>query len=183
MRRLIWGFAGRTYHIVGNLMHWLNYYSMTLRPLTQHGLEFLSLKGGCTGSSKSTLVKIPHCWKSHVAVFFMRTAKTLIRLSWCLGWSVSSLHTQPHCFVFTCRRSINKSLNCTQLYLHKSLYSKTVWSGHLEIDKTKIFMTIGSLMKVESTYIKNYKVKPILSGHSEIDKTKILMTKCSLTKV
>ena len=24
MRRLIWGFAGRTYHIVGNLMHWLN---------------------------------------------------------------------------------------------------------------------------------------------------------------
>ena len=25
MRRLIWGFAGRTYHIVGNLMHWLNF--------------------------------------------------------------------------------------------------------------------------------------------------------------
>ena len=23
MRRLIWGFAGRTYHIVGNLIHWL----------------------------------------------------------------------------------------------------------------------------------------------------------------
>ena len=25
MCRLIGGFAGRTYHIVGNLMHWLNY--------------------------------------------------------------------------------------------------------------------------------------------------------------
>ena len=25
MRRLIWGFAGRTYHIVGNLIHWLIY--------------------------------------------------------------------------------------------------------------------------------------------------------------
>ena len=24
------------------------------------------LKGGCTGSSESTLVKMPHCWKSHV---------------------------------------------------------------------------------------------------------------------
>ena len=35
--------------------------------LTEHHLEFLSLKGGCTGSSESTLVKIPHCWKSHVA--------------------------------------------------------------------------------------------------------------------
>ena len=27
MRRLICGFAGRTYHIVGNLMHWLNYHN------------------------------------------------------------------------------------------------------------------------------------------------------------
>ena len=26
MRRLISGFAARTYHIVGNLMSWLNYY-------------------------------------------------------------------------------------------------------------------------------------------------------------
>ena len=25
------------------------------------------LKGGCTGLSESTLVKMPHCWKSHVA--------------------------------------------------------------------------------------------------------------------
>ena len=31
-------------------------------------MEFLSLIGGCTGSSESTLVKIPHCWKSHVTV-------------------------------------------------------------------------------------------------------------------
>ena len=34
--------------------------------LTQHHLEFLSLKGGCTGSSGSIHVKMPHCWKSHV---------------------------------------------------------------------------------------------------------------------
>ena len=39
---------------------------MTLKLLTEHHLEFLSLKGGCTSSSESTLVKIPHCWKSHV---------------------------------------------------------------------------------------------------------------------
>ena len=32
MRRLIWGFAGRTYHIVGNLMHWLKYnFQMNLK--------------------------------------------------------------------------------------------------------------------------------------------------------
>ena len=30
-------------------------------------LEFLSLKGGNTGLSESTHVKMPHCWKSQVA--------------------------------------------------------------------------------------------------------------------
>ena len=39
---------------------------MTNKLLTKHSLEFLSLKGGCTGSSESTLVKMPHCWKSQV---------------------------------------------------------------------------------------------------------------------
>ena len=29
--------------------------------LTEHNLEFLSFKGGCTGSSETTLVKMPHC--------------------------------------------------------------------------------------------------------------------------
>ena len=41
-------------------------YSMNVKPLIEHHLEFLSLKGGCTGSPESYLVKIPHCWKSHV---------------------------------------------------------------------------------------------------------------------
>ena len=41
-------------------------FSLTLRLLTEHHLEFLSLKEGCTGSSESTLIKMPHCWKSHV---------------------------------------------------------------------------------------------------------------------
>ena len=39
---------------------------MTIKLLTEHYFEFLSLKGGCTGSSESTLGKMPHCWKSHV---------------------------------------------------------------------------------------------------------------------
>ena len=39
---------------------------MIVNLLTEHQLEFLSLKGGCTGFSDSTIVKMPHCWKSHV---------------------------------------------------------------------------------------------------------------------
>ena len=38
---------------------------MSVKLLTEHHLEFLSLKGGCAGMSESTLVKMPHCWKSH----------------------------------------------------------------------------------------------------------------------
>ena len=38
---------------------------MIVKLLTEHHLEFLSLKIGCRGSSESTHVKMPHCWKSH----------------------------------------------------------------------------------------------------------------------
>ena len=39
---------------------------MSVKLLTEHYLEFLSLKGDCTCSCESTLVKMPHCLKSHV---------------------------------------------------------------------------------------------------------------------
>ena len=39
---------------------------MRVELLCVHHLEFLSLKRGFTGSSESTLVKMPHCWKSRV---------------------------------------------------------------------------------------------------------------------
>ena len=42
-------------------------YSMNAKLLTEQHLEFLNLKGGCTGSSESTLIKMSYCWKSHVA--------------------------------------------------------------------------------------------------------------------
>ena len=39
---------------------------MTVKLLTEHNLELLHSKGGCKDLSESTLVKMPHCWKSHV---------------------------------------------------------------------------------------------------------------------
>ena len=39
---------------------------MIVKLLTEHHLEFLSLKVGCRGSSESTLAKMSSCWKSHV---------------------------------------------------------------------------------------------------------------------
>ena len=40
---------------------------MGIKLLTEHHLEFLRLKGDCTGPPESIYVKMPHCWKSHVA--------------------------------------------------------------------------------------------------------------------
>ena len=40
---------------------------MIVKLLIEHHLEFLSLKGGCRGSSESTLVKMSNCWKSFAA--------------------------------------------------------------------------------------------------------------------
>ena len=40
---------------------------MNIKLLAEHHLELLSLKGGYTGLSGSTLTKMPHCWKSHFA--------------------------------------------------------------------------------------------------------------------
>ena len=44
---------------------------MSVKLLTEHHLEFLSLKGGCTGSSESTHVKMSNCWKSHAPAQFI----------------------------------------------------------------------------------------------------------------
>ena len=45
---------------------------MSVKLLTEHHLEFLSLKDGSRVPSESTLVKLPHCWKSHVTAQYNR---------------------------------------------------------------------------------------------------------------
>ena len=49
---------------------------MSVKLLTEHRFEFLSLKGDCACSSESTLAKMPHCWKSHVAAHMSPGAMT-----------------------------------------------------------------------------------------------------------
>ena len=50
---------------------------MTVKLLTEHHFEFLGLTGGCTGLSESTLVKMPHCWKSHVAAQLSQSCREM----------------------------------------------------------------------------------------------------------
>ena len=52
---------------------------MIVKLLTEYHLEFLSLKGGCRGSSRFTLVKMSNCLKSHAAALML---KTLLCMCW-----------------------------------------------------------------------------------------------------
>ena len=62
---------------------------MALRLPTEHHLELLSLKGGCTDSSESTFVKVPHCWKSHVAAqLFPQVITSILSIHVCVCLSV-----------------------------------------------------------------------------------------------
>ena len=58
---------------------------MIVKLLTERHLEFLSLKGGCTGSSESTLVKMSNCWKSHaLAQYLIKPSISITRILPCI---------------------------------------------------------------------------------------------------
>ena len=62
---------------------------MIVKQLTDYHLQFLSLKEGCRGSSKSTHVKMPHCWNSHALAYFVLIGDTI---------EVNVMHVYNGCF-------------------------------------------------------------------------------------
>ena len=76
-------------------------YTMIVKLQTEHHLEFVSLKGGCRGSSESTHVKMPHCWKSHALAHYFYIFKTVSNVLsvlycdvslWCLKFIYGIIH-------------------------------------------------------------------------------------------
>ena len=63
-------------------------YSMSVKLLTKHHLELLSLKGGCPGSSESTHVKMPHCWKSHALAHLFQMSGDLAKQRTLCKWTL-----------------------------------------------------------------------------------------------
>ena len=89
---------------------------MTVKLLTEQCLEFLSLKGGCTGLSESTLVKMPHCWKSHVAAHDFGTYLISALMMWYHRLLVRSCEQADH--VRNCQRRIMVSnRNCLLIWI------------------------------------------------------------------
>ena len=94
---------------------------MTLKLLTEHHLEFLSVKGGCTDSSESTLVKMPHCWKLHVAAQFLirESAITYMLPSTDLNGDLLSV-PEPKCA---------KGVEYEKSYHYMGLVARNLFSG------------------------------------------------------
>ena len=53
---------------------------MIVKLLTEYHLECLSVKGGCTGSSESTLVKMSNCWISHAMGHIISMISAFLRI-------------------------------------------------------------------------------------------------------
>ena len=83
---------------------------MIVKLLTEHHLEFLGLKGGCTGSSESTQVKMPNCRKSHATAHIV------------FAPNISINRTKPT-FTSTIRRS-------GLIWFHTISYLSTVFFNH-----------------------------------------------------
>ena len=84
---------------------------MSVELLTEHHLEFLGFKGGFTGSSESTHVKIPHCWKSHVAAHLSHN------MSFPTMWSDRGTSDG----IGTCLKKVCYNLSVTSERMHKVL--------------------------------------------------------------
>ena len=55
---------------------------MSVKLLTEHRLEFVSFKGGCTGSSESTLVKMPHCVAAQFMIYILASSRCVRYAGW-----------------------------------------------------------------------------------------------------
>ena len=80
---------------------------MIVKLLTEHNLEFLGLTGGCTGSSESTLAKMPHCWKSHAEAHIMSLLHYVISYGHLTFYNLNSGYLK---YLFKSKFTLNKYL-------------------------------------------------------------------------
>ena len=95
---------------------------MNIKLRTKHHLEFLSIKGGCTGSSESRLVKIPHCWKSHVVAQLSLSSGDAKSYAYGVPMPFSSLCRHIYRSLTLCPK-IKFSCFCLLLIFSKSTFS------------------------------------------------------------
>ena len=91
---------------------------MIVKLLTEHHFELLSLTGGCTGSSESTHVKMPHCWKSH-ALVHLSCAQAMLKTHQQAHALILSLGLYLQLPALTVTVSLNESMVCNRSLLYR----------------------------------------------------------------
>ena len=100
---------------------------MTVKLLKEHYFEFLGLKGGCTGSSESTLVKMPHCWNYYV-------------MAQLYSWSITHYNSQ-HGHLDTRSKS-----QCNSWLLLKHCSASTCICQIVFINKMPSYLSVTSVL-------------------------------------
>ena len=88
---------------------------MSIKLLTEHHLEFLGSKGGWTGSAESTHVKMPQCWKPHVAThlmfcFLIKLVKFIYLTTFLIQIKITCKHNIKNIDKWCCISTINLHL-------------------------------------------------------------------------
>ena len=153
---------------------------MIVKLLTKHHLEFLSLKGGCTGSSESTLVKMSNCWKSHAL------AQNFVKLRSAEAQWESVRHAFTRLYSFFCSWAINfiRCYNWFNLKRHDIILTslKKYWlrrkQQYIFVRSQSEYLTRDNRLSAHNHPLANRReispailitctVKPVLSGHSK----------------
>ena len=122
-------------------------YFVSGKLLTEHRLEFLSFKVGCTRSSKSTLAKMPHCWKSHFAAQLCKTLyQTLQNITGKNRFIVIAVLS-----IISFSMILNSMMNC-ETYFIKTLYIVTYWKMNHYKKVVWIFIGIKSFLNISFCY-------------------------------
>ena len=91
---------------------------MSVKLLTEHRLEFVSLKGGCTGSSESTLVRMPHCVAGQFMIYWLR-ADAYDTLGTFISQRKEKNSDKYHISSFSCKqRAVNARVHCNCFFFH-----------------------------------------------------------------
>ena len=124
---------------------------MIVQLLTEHHLELLRLKGGCTGCSQSTHVKMPHCRKSHAAAHIKVLSKQcLVFWVYITEYSIC-ICTRVHADVYSRDRGLNG------LDLHRHLHFVNVLILTLKAPITTKVVCFSRLLNcLRSLYGKQY---------------------------
>ena len=133
---------------------------MSAKLLTEHHLEFLSLKG----SSESTLVKIPHCWKSHVAAHMFYTLLS--------GWTYQSCNPNKYLKADHHRPASETPFKCKDVYwlgLALATRNPVFWGLRLDKALTKSFTRVMKLF-----------MKPVYILESELQRRHHTVQMCRL---